>query len=330
MKVAIIGAGFSGVASAWHLLNKDSAKVTLFDLNGIGGGASGVAAGLMHPYVGAHSKLNWRGMEGYHATTLLLKIASESLSQPVANDAGLLRVALTEQQAKNFLLCSQKYRDVEWLTPDECLAVMPGTRAKGGIKIRTAVAVNCQLYLQGLWQACQKKGAVLKHQAIANLQELKDFDAIIVANGPACTSFSELSHLRITPVKGQILELSWPMDISMPILPMSSQAYIILNPSAGTCFAGATYERNFTDSGLDCEFAKKELMPKVESLIPILKNAEVIGCRAGVRVSTPNHLPIVQHVGKNIWVITGMGSKGLLYHSLFAEQVACEVLSMPL
>ena len=51
MKVAIVGAGFSGLACAWHLLHMQTEppQVTLFDRKGIGGGASEITAGLIHP-----------------------------------------------------------------------------------------------------------------------------------------------------------------------------------------------------------------------------------------------------------------------------------------
>ena len=51
-RYAIIGGGFAGVATAWHLLAHASGPVSvhLFDGAGIAGGASGAAAGLLHPY----------------------------------------------------------------------------------------------------------------------------------------------------------------------------------------------------------------------------------------------------------------------------------------
>ena len=51
-RYAVIGGGFAGVATAWHLLAhaKRPVRVDLFDGAGIAGGASGAAAGLLHPY----------------------------------------------------------------------------------------------------------------------------------------------------------------------------------------------------------------------------------------------------------------------------------------
>ena len=52
-RYAIIGGGFAGVATAWHLLaaaDRAIAGIDLFDAAGLGGGASGAAAGLLHPF----------------------------------------------------------------------------------------------------------------------------------------------------------------------------------------------------------------------------------------------------------------------------------------
>lgn len=52
-RFAVIGAGLAGVAIAWHLLGGATAtqpiKVHVYDKAGIAGGASGAAAGLLHP-----------------------------------------------------------------------------------------------------------------------------------------------------------------------------------------------------------------------------------------------------------------------------------------
>ena len=62
--IAIIGAGLAGLAVAYHILNKNqNCTVTLFDQKGIAAGASGIAAGLLHPFVGARSKRNFEADE---------------------------------------------------------------------------------------------------------------------------------------------------------------------------------------------------------------------------------------------------------------------------
>ena len=55
-RVAVIGGGFAGVATAWHLLARARSggsaplHLDLYEAHGLGAGGSGAAAGLLHPY----------------------------------------------------------------------------------------------------------------------------------------------------------------------------------------------------------------------------------------------------------------------------------------
>ena len=309
-KIAIIGAGFAGLATAWHLLNLHH-EVTLYDGSGIGGQASGIAAGLLHPFVGAHAKYNWKGAEGMKATTQLLDVASNALSKPVAKRTGLLRIALTKKQEEDYAVCASRYPEVEWIknAQERVSHVVP----KPGILIKTAMTVNTRQYLQGLWQACERKGAKLEQRQISSLTELNSFDAIIVAMGAATTSLPELAHLPVRPLKGQILKLENMPPLNMPV---SSQVYIVDN------IVGATFERTFDTAEPTPDLAISEILPKATVLIPALKEAQVVDCRAAIRATTANRRPLVTQLNPKCWVFTGLGSKGLLYHALFAESLA--------
>lgn len=326
MRIAILGAGLSGLAAAWHLLQYQKLQVVVFDPAGVGGGASGIAAGLMHPYAGAHAKLNWQGIEGMESTCELLKVAEKALGKPVAEYSGMLRMALTEQQHQDFKNCAKQYPDVEWLTVDECQTLVPGIVPKEGLLVRSAVTVNCGLYLQGLWKACEALGAQFEKSAVQSFEELAGFDRIIVAMGYASKMFPELAHLPLSPVKGQILELRWPEGLPHLPLPINSQAYLARSGEGASYFAGGTFERKFTTQEAIPEIAIAEIMPKICAFLPALEQAQVIGCRAGIRASTPNHRPLVARINERCWVLTGMGSKGLLYHSLFASRLAQDCL----
>ena len=72
MKIAIIGAGLSGLSVAWHLSLHRQCAITLFDPQGIAGGASGIAAGLMHPYPGLMGMRSFMASEGIATTKHLL------------------------------------------------------------------------------------------------------------------------------------------------------------------------------------------------------------------------------------------------------------------
>lgn len=70
---AVVGAGFAGLATAYHLAAFGS-DVTIFDPSEVGtGGASSVAAGLLHPLT-PRGKLIWKGEEGFVAAKELIEV----------------------------------------------------------------------------------------------------------------------------------------------------------------------------------------------------------------------------------------------------------------
>jgi glycine/D-amino acid oxidase-like deaminating enzyme len=143
--------------------------------------------------------------------------------------------------------------------------------------------------------------------------------------GADCSSLKELSHLKLSYTKGQILELLWPADLPPLPIALNSHIYCVMLPDKKRCLVGSTYEKQYTSRKPDWEIAKREILPKLGTLYPPLKNAEVLNCRTGIRVSGPQHLPLVQKISDRCYVFTGMGSKGLLYHALYARKL-CDLL----
>lgn len=331
MKIAVLGAGYAGLACTWHLLHSPfrprGLKVTLYDEIGVGGGASGIAAGLLHPYVGMNAKINWRGQEGVQAARRLIQESSMAFGSSVAAANGLLRVALTDEQEKNFRQCAEdNSEDVQWWEPDQCLKAVPQLGiVRGGIYILSGQVVHSKQYLQGLWKSCQLQGGEFSQLPIERLAQFRHYDRIIVAAGFGTRDIEELQDLPITLVKGQLLELEWPAEVPPLPFPVNSQAYVVMSQDGKRCIAGATYERGFESADPDIEVAKQDIIPKL-SFLPHLQAARIISCRSHLRVSTKNHLPMVKQINNRCWVLTGMGSKGLLYHALFGQELAERVL----
>lgn len=321
MRIAIIGTGLSGLATGYFLLrNSMQIDLTFFDPLGIGGGTSGMAAGLMHPYAGASAKLNLHGLEGFQATSQLLELASEKMEKSIAISQGLLRIAITDQQKSQYRETAEKYDNITWCEAAETQQKNPGLSLHPGIFIPKSITVNCPLYLEGLWKACEEKGATLQRSTVNSIDELKDFDQIVVAAGAFVNKL--LLNLSVTQVKGQVIELAWPNSLAPLPFALNSQAYLLMDRKKNTCIAGATYERDFNSTLPDVDYAAKDILPKAAALIPAVQGASILGCKAGIRASTPDHMPIIQKVDHKCWVITGMGSKGLLYHALYAEKLA--------
>lgn len=329
MKIAIIGAGFCGLAIAWYLLHSPfaKAKIYLFDSKEIGTGTSGIAAGLLHPYAGAHAKLNWKGHEGFQATKELIEVASLALGQSVvAKEKGILRLALNEKQLLDFQQCAERFsEDTEWIEADICQQIAPGCAYAPGLWVKKSLTIYSSLYLQGLWKACAQQGVKMEQRHISSLKEMGDFDITIVAAGAETIKFPELTFLPLKLVKGQVLELTWPQNQAPLTCALNSHIYLLMTLSRHSCLIGATYEKGHDEAYIDLDVAKKELIPKAIALFPPLKESIIMNCYTGMRAVTPQHLPLIQRLSSSQWILTGMGSKGLLYHALFAKELVQKI-----
>ena len=327
MKTAIIGAGFSGLATAWHLLlHAPKTKITLFDAKGIGGGASGLAAGLLHPLGGAHAKLNWCGKEGMASTLQLLQAAAQFSGEEIYQQQGILRPAVDQDQVTDYLQRAEQYPETTWLDVREVQKRVKGIASYPALWIRDGIAVDCPRYLQALWAICVASGSEFFPVTIQRLEELKEFDCVIVATGPAMINYPEFQHLALKPLKGQILQLEWPKNLPPLELPLNSYIYIVMDRNQTSCWAGSTFERQPSTHAPDIATAKALILPGAIKLIPDLESALIQQCLAGMRAVTLNHRPLYGKFGDKLWGITGLGSKGLLYHSYIAEQLVKEIL----
>lgn len=274
MKVAVVGAGYAGLAVAWFLLKKNY-SVTLFD----GGmGASHASTGLLHDSPGKNAKLTWRAKEGIEATLELLKIAgSDTFTQ-----SGILRFAANDEQRKLF----------------------------GGNELWNpeGITVFSKKYLQGLKKACYK-AKIIQHW-VQNLEELKEFDRIIFTTGSDTLTWASLPLKKTI---GQCLVCQHDEPLSYSLL---SEGHITVTEDPGICLVGSTYEHTEKP---DPQKALS-LIDQVAKFYPKAKAFKVLEILSGVRIAPKvGYKPIIEKIGDNTWVFTGLGSRGLIYHSLLAS-----------
>ncbi|KAK1395927.1 DAO domain-containing protein [Heracleum sosnowskyi] len=189
LRYAVLGAGFAGLSVTWHLLQHSPKEnhvcIDIYDDVGIGGGASGVSGGLLHPYSPKVKPL-WRSMECWKESLKLLSIAEAAVESNKLNAGsqesghgsddfvvrrrGIIRPAvslknldLMKENAQNCLAsCRVEFIDkeaAERLVPDLCV---PFNLA---FYMPEAVNVHPQRYLElhslllslstALYSACQ-------------------------------------------------------------------------------------------------------------------------------------------------------------------------------
>lgn len=309
MKIAIVGAGLAGIATAWYLSQKPKLSVDLYDPVGVAGGTSGMASGLLHPFPGKEGKRSWRADEGMQATQEMIHVAERALGRPVAAASGILRPAVSEQQREDFR------KQGEWWEADEVQRRVPGAAAVPGLWIPEGETIFTALYLQGIWLDCERRGAKLIRKGIQSLSELKSYDLVLVATGFQTLNFPECAHLPLKKTPGQILTCRWTTALPFSLV---SLGHIALTERPEFCRLGSTYEHGDTLS----EHAEEEIKQKVALFYPPALDFEVVETKSGVRLSPKEgYRPIVEKVGEKIWVFTGLGSRGMLYHALLAKEL---------
>ncbi|XP_052182092.1 uncharacterized protein LOC127794866 [Diospyros lotus] len=252
LRYAVLGAGFAGLSVAWHLLLHSPKElhvcIDIYDEVGIGGGASGVSGGLLHPY-SPKVKLLWRGAECWRESLKLLSIAeaavgcskleSESNCYTQSSDGfivrrrGILRPAISLKNLDvlndNAQKCLASCR-IESIDKDAAQDLVPNlcVPLNSAFYMPEAVNVYPQRYLMALFLACEdlakdlstpgsgRKELNLHKKSINNLLEFAgEYSAVIVCLGARAAFLPELSgKLPLRTCRGVVARLELPEDSS--------------------------------------------------------------------------------------------------------------------
>nr|DAD45157.1 TPA_asm: hypothetical protein HUJ06_003387 [Nelumbo nucifera] len=330
-RYAVLGAGFAGLSVAWHLLKQASKELKLcidiYDEVGIGGGASGVSGGLIHPY-SPKAKLLWRGAECWKESIELLNIAEAAIisreldrltqdlnqnnDESIVWRRGILRPAtmknvdILNENARN---CLESCR-IESIDKDAAQNLIPNICVPlSAIFMPEAMTIHPQRYLQALFLACKKlvksslvsgyeeKEINLHKKSVHKLIELAgEYNAIIICLGAKAGTLPELSgELPLRTCRGVVAHLQLPNDIedeygehSPSVL---SDAWLAVQGPRDMVM-GSTWDwksRNYSPnvSAEEASFALEELLPKASANYPGIQKWIFKGARAGVRAMPP-------------------------------------------
>ncbi|KAJ0965873.1 hypothetical protein J5N97_027011 [Dioscorea zingiberensis] len=251
-RYAVLGAGFAGLSVAWHLLQnslKDSNLcIDIYDEVGIGGAASGVSGGLLHPY-SPKVKVLWRGAECWNECLKLLMVAERAIEargpdrigqdssffymdEPIVCRRGILRTIMSEKNVEimkeNVRSCLENC-NLQLLDKDAAQNLVPHLHVPLNAAVYMPHALNIRPvhYLQALFDACKnladelcvsfcKKVEVNLHkEPISTLHELAGrYDAIIICLGAKVDMLPEFSgKLPLRACRGVVAQLKLSSDV---------------------------------------------------------------------------------------------------------------------
>lgn len=312
-KIAVVGAGLSGLAIAWHLKKCDpKCSITVYDPL-IASERSSSLASLLYPFTGMRSKLNEDGFQAFNDSLELLKLASKNIDVPFYRKIPLLKIPKDIREEKAFITASESFSDLHWhLDP---------VSKKYGLWNENVIQVRSDKYLEALLQNCINLNIEYEKRLFIQEDE-KNFDQIVYATGHL--AFKET---HFTVLKGQALIIKWPSsDFNLNHCLIHEGLHLIPSFDKESIYIGNTFEREFDNLEPNIEKAIELLWPLLEKILPTVTKDLIIEVKAGARLTAPNRLPKIGRISSNKWIFTALGSKGLLYHSYLAKILSKAIL----
>jgi glycine/D-amino acid oxidase-like deaminating enzyme len=318
--IAIVGAGFAGLATALNLLfsTRFSAKVTIYHKDILGCGASGVASGLLHPFPAGATKLSFEGFKALHETLMLINTVGRLTKKVLYQEGGIIKLALNDEDKKLYSHLGLMQEGLTFYSQDKVQSYLQVKNLYPGLFIHPGYTVYCKDYLASCIDVVQQRGGEFVQEDVISLESLKNFDKVIICAGSGSQRL--VTQAKLQCVKGQILTMKFPYRFTTKSL--IGEGYISVTQDPYIYHVGSSYEHHFKDPFADLEIAKKKILTPWLRIFPEMQEGEILACDAGVRVMyTKNYLPLIQKIDEKFFVFTALGSRGLLYHALLAKQL---------
>lgn len=338
----ILGAGIAGLSAADSILKRGK-SCAIIDTSKPGSGASGAPKMLMNPATGQRAKMAHKAGESIELIHALLTETESYSGKNLFVKNGVLRPALYPKMKKDFRKALTKYEWpdpgwIDWLDEDQLKESYPYIGGhSGGLILHKGYTVNGNLFIDELGKLLKFKGLKIFTNIHYKIIDSSDslitikFESgekltcgsLIYAVGSAISTFKEWQFLPTNLIKGQTLTLYFdePLPLSHSI---SSLGYMAFDPEdPNELVIGSTYEHEYDHLEPD-EEGKSYLIKKANRPLPgIPEKAASTEQWSGVRVSTKDYKPIVGPHPQlpNRYVITGLGSKGMLHGKWTAEQL---------
>lgn len=327
--IAIVGGGLAGSSIAMMLSRAH--RVLLVDREDAGAGST-IPAGLVNPIMTRQGARVWHAEEALESLQRTTELAN---ANHLVRMHGLYRPAISEKQISSFKAVSEEYPDLSnWISAGEMNEMHPEVHAPvGALHVTAGGVADIPGYILSMQTSAASCGAVIRREEVKSIGSLGSFyelvlgdgeriqaNRVIVAAGSGCSRFSQLAGLHLHLIKGQVVVVRRPEGLkAIPLL--SGSGYLV--DRGDTLLAGSSYHHEFADAGVE-EEVLRQLVSKAAVMVPALVGAAIVSGHAGIRVTVPGtYLPMVGAVDEDrrLWVVTGLGSKGLLMSAWIADRI---------
>lgn len=330
-RVAVIGAGIAGASTARALkaLGRD---VVVVEAEAPGAGGSGFPAGLVTPRLDAGDV----GIAGLYAQALERAGALYRRVEGAIQAEGVLQLEGASRDAGRYVRVAAQTiwpeGAMRTLDADAAGAVLSEPSTTGGLMMGDAFVLRPKPAL-GAWL----DGIPVVKGAVAHIEDtgvglrllnadgavLIEAEQVVVAGGWGADAL--IPALGLKPVRGQA---DW-VEGASPNVAAAWGGYVA--PTADGLLFGATHDRGDigTDIRADSTARNRQTLtarlPEAASRVAHLPTH----ARSAVRATTADRLPFVGEVAPGVFVLTGLGSRGLCVAPLLGEHLAATMSGTP-
>ncbi|ACV26384.1 tRNA (5-methylaminomethyl-2-thiouridine)(34)-methyltransferase MnmD [Kangiella koreensis] len=328
-KIAIVGAGLAGCASA-YALHKRGFEVHLFDqASTVASGASKMPALLATPNISldhnAFSQLTFLGMA--HLQSYLHKHHRKHPEMSYSETCLQLgSEKYSEWQLDQYIKVYQgRYWDPQLLTWHK--TSINGKEHRG--LLIPGYLVNGPVFCKSLINTIPQKQIHLSH-AIESLEELIEFDHIILATGHH-TLLNKLADNEpaLSPLRGQLTALTQKPKQRLGLdYPINYDGHLF--ECDNSLVVGATFDMSL-DESINPDDRKKNIQQANERFgLKLGENkhcTDYVGIRAATYDRYPYCGPLTRQSGNSpmIWANYGFGTRGLCLSLLCAEIISSAI-----
>lgn len=342
MKVAIIGGGIIGLASAAEL-SRVGCEVTIYDINKESKEASWAAAGMLAPHNEAKSDdALWHlCQQSYQYWPTFLERFNLCKNEIDYRSKGCLTPYFKHENIEELMnkktLLNKEKEVVVKLTKKECLAIEPliSDNIEGCFYMEGA-QVNPRHVCTLLRDFCLKSGVQFKMgvevqkvkegSLILNEVNSEHYDQVVIAAGAWTPQLSRLVDKKIKgePVKGQMLCFEVPENFQLNSFIHSEHAYCVHRKDQGLVI-GSTMEMTGFDKA-ENELSIEKLRDGAREVLPILNDCHVKETWTGLRPKLENGYPCIDRLNEFTVIATGHFRNGILLTPVTALAVKQLVL----
>jgi len=313
-EVVVLGGGIVGLACAWRIA-QSGLRVVVLERDEPGGGASGVAAGMLAPVTEAEFgeeallRLNLEGAAVWPA--FAAELAERTGIDLEFRASGALAAAADRDDVGELRRLYELRKglglETEWLTGRECRRLEPGLspRVSGGMLASGDGHVDPRAVTAALCEAIRREGGEIRSGvevdaieesggAVTGVRtggELLSARTVVAAAG-AWTARLGAGAPPVRPVKGQILRLRGTAGDQLAArIIRTPRCYVVQRPG-GEIVVGATVEEHGFDVTVTAG-AVHRLLEAAWEVLPDTEERELVEARAGLRPGTPDNRPIV-------------------------------------